>query len=98
MDIPIEQSGLIQSIEGFAVTIVYNSLICVKLAITFRGLPKAGIFTQKFNRIIYVEPCTNAQLQNFSPAFWQTLVCGSFNFWILFFEFYDVNVFFCLVC
>lgn len=46
----------------------------VILPVTFWVLPKAGFLAQKLNRRTNVEPCTNAQLKPFSPAFGNTLL------------------------
>ena len=43
-------------------------------ATSFWVLPKAGFLAQKLNRRTNVEPCTNAQLKPFSPAFGNTLL------------------------
>jgi hypothetical protein len=48
-------------------------VVVLPLPLTFWVLPKAGIFSTKFNRRTNVEPCTNAQSKPFSPAFGNTL-------------------------
>ena len=48
--------------------------VWICLQITFWVLPKAGIFSTKFNRRTNVEPCTNAQSKPFSPAFGKPLL------------------------
>src|SRR5690606_23975002 len=45
------------------------------------GLAEGGDFlVQKFNRITNVEPCTNAQPKNFSPAFGKPLLADVYFF------------------
>src|SRR5690554_1221792 len=65
---------------SFLYTMSYLSVI-LKLAITVWGLPKTGFLAQKFNRITAVEPCTSAQLKNFSPAFGKPLCVPSMGIW-----------------